>query len=42
MTAKEANKKSRKLFPLVKMAKKHGGVPIHLNLLFIDNQIITF
>ena len=27
----EANRKSRKLFPLVKMGAKHGGVPIHLN-----------
>ena len=23
--------KSQKLFPLVKMDEKHGGVPIHLN-----------
>ena len=28
MSAREANK-SRKLFPLVKMTEKHGGVPIH-------------
>ena len=30
MSAREANRKSRKLFPLVKMAEIHGGVPIHL------------
>ena len=32
MSAKEANRKSQKLFPLVKMGAKHGGVTIHLNL----------
>ena len=29
MSAMEANRKSRKLFPLVKMGVKHGGVPTH-------------
>ena len=29
MLAKEANRKSLKLFPLVKMGFKHGGVPTH-------------
>ena len=30
ISAREANRKSPKLFPLVKMAEKHVGVPIHL------------
>ena len=30
MSAREANRKSQKLFPLVKMMEKHGSVPIHL------------
>ena len=31
MSAREANRKSQKLFPIVKQAEKHGSVPIHLN-----------
>ena len=30
MSAKEINRKSQKLFPLVKMTGKHGGVSINL------------
>ena len=30
MSAKNANRKLRKLFPLVKIGAKHGGVPVHL------------
>ena len=32
MSAREANRKSQKLFPLVKMTASHGGVPLHLNI----------
>ena len=28
--AREANRKSQKLFPFVKMVEKHGGVPTYL------------
>lgn len=27
----EANRKAQQLFPFIKMAETHGGVPIHLN-----------
>ena len=33
MEGRKANRKSWKLFPLVKMTEKHWGVPIHLNCL---------
>ena len=32
MSAREANRKSQKLFPLVNMAEKHVDVPIHLDI----------
>ena len=40
MSAREANRKSRKLFPLVKIAKKHGGVPIHLQFAKASKLVI--
>ena len=33
MSAKEANRKSQKLFPLVKMGAKYGDAPIHLKMI---------
>ena len=35
MSAREANRKSQKLFPLVKMTEKHGRTPMHLKLPFL-------
>ena len=31
MSAREANRKPRKLFPLVKLTEEHAGMPIQIN-----------
>ena len=36
---REANRKSRKLFPLVKITERHGGVPIHLTCLILSQML---
>ena len=38
MSAREANRKSRKLLPLVKRRKKHGGAPILLKFQQADSR----
>ena len=42
LSSRDANRKTRKLFPFGKMAETHGGVPIHINSLTTEKQTTKF